>query len=176
MFKKNILPAYPEISFVNTVRDPILSQIVETDAARLNERINQVKTASDEQIDDAILCSQKMAIFYGVPGLIQYVKLHTMVLQHELAKGELVQQQAFNTLSYLQLAQRLYENNPAEVKRLMMQLLPEDLIDSPDYWRDKKTNLIQLGQIEELAEEAASVGDDMFAMCGQSSDSRSALI
>lgn len=172
MFKNNTNnPEYLNIVFFDTVKNRTISQINETDASLLNAKINQIKKGDDEKLDEAILSAKKMAVYYGVPGLLQYVNLNVMIMKHEKAQGEIVQQQAFNTFVYLQLAEKLYTQNPDKFNRLIKDLLPAEDVSSPVYWQEKKEELIKLGSLENIFHEAIEEGERMFNEC-QPSQSR----
>lgn len=159
MFKRNDMPKYQDILFKDTLKDRILSKINETEAGLLNNLIEE--QLRNGKLDQAILYAEKMAIYHGVPGLIHYINLHIKSIESQVAEGEMVQQLGLNTLGYLHMTELLYQIDPS-ANQLMSQLIPEENINSPSYWHDKKEALINLASLEGLEDEGEKMGRDMF--------------
>lgn len=166
MFKKDTSnPAFPNIVFFDTVVDRFISTITDVDAVSLNQKIEKAKSGEDAHFYEAMLAAKKMAVYYGVPGLLQYVNLNIMNMIDEKTQGEIVQQQAFNTYIYLHLAEKLYMSDPAKFDNLIAELLPNQNLKLPGYWQAKKEELMELGHFESYVQEAIDEGDRMFSEC-----------
>lgn len=162
MFEKIPEKNYKNICFILAGSTGSLANIKETRPEVLDKMIREKSKPGEEQdMYEASLCAQKMAIYYGVPGLIHYINLEIKVIQELLEQGEIVGAQSFNTLCYLHLAKCIFDVE-GQVSKLTSELLPEENITAKDYWEKKIAVLNELGDLESKLDEAARVGHGMF--------------
>ena len=157
MFHHANKPRFPNLpvsaAFFTNSQDP-----TETDYAKLVTLMNESMQNGDP--DKAQRIASRIALYYGVPGLIHYVNNSIVIMRKELEQGEEIQQMGFNTLVYLNLAKELWTNN-ADAKHLMTSLMPEQSI-SDNYWNSQKALLVELASLEGLDIKAADSGRSLF--------------
>lgn len=162
MFTSNKMPLYPNLRFTASIRDRNLAVISETDPAKLMTMIKEHYEQND--FDRASLAAQKMAIYYGVPGLIQYFDVVYKQLENLRKENEEIKTMGMSLLIYLDVAQKVFERDPI-AKELTARILSQEeneRMHSEEYWEEKKNKLIELADLEELKDEADHASADML--------------
>lgn len=171
MFSQPAKPLYSNILFAGMLADKSLSSIVETNPYRLNAMVMEILRSKDPEhasLLKAMKLAQKIAIFYGTPGLIQYVNVAERMLSKMENQHDETGQFAFNTLVYLNLTMKLHQYDSETVKKLTASLIPDQL--NNDYWNAKKHDLIKLGNLYGRETEAEKVCNELFnSICPQNS-------
>jgi hypothetical protein len=159
---------YDNITFMDTLTDPVLSSVKESDIEKLSLLISQCDLKTDDGLFDAQRYAKKMAIFHGVPGLIHYVNLQVTMMVVRFSEGEDISAQCLNTLAYLKLAKMIYDTE-GKLDTRLQKILPNDDITNPEYWAAKEHTLSRFGDIKLYQDEAVQMAQGMFRSDNRSS-------
>lgn len=163
MFTSKVTPATPQYADLPLPSvlsgDHHVSSIKETDPAKLNHLIDEELAAG--KLDQASLCAEKLAVFYGVPGLVKYVDVILAAMRELKAEGDSVEQMGFEALEYLILAQRIYEVD-ARALKFVKDIMPSEAPLSADYWQVKKELIYELVDIRFLENDAKKTADEFI--------------
>jgi hypothetical protein len=118
-------------------------QVVE---GTFEELKSKVKAESD--ILKALKISAKMAILYGVPGLLYHVQLIENLVEQEKERAATVSHIAVDALKWLLLAEKLVGEDTLAYK-MLKHYLPGDAVDNKNYFSDKKKEIIDKGDLTE---------------------------
>jgi len=137
--------------FLSQMLEPTPSDLTKT---KFEELYNlYIKSFNNNELDNAITYAQKITFLFGVVGIVLYVKAIEKLISELVIKGENCQQLAYNTLVYLNLSQRLYENQKEGTDKLD-RIFPLINWKSRKEWSKIRNNLIKEASIENLQESA----------------------
>lgn len=147
---------------------------IENPMQLITEFDKAMQQADNKSVSQAILYSEKLAQYSGVPGLLCYASARIKLIKNFCSEEEEINQLAFNTLSYLILAKLLYESD-AEASKALEKLMPEEAkrISGPNsssnYWDDKRKEIEKAAKVnfnDEAIEDANAAANQFFsALC-----------
>ena len=161
-----------KIIFPETVTGELLPELNSLDAITLIKLFNEFMDKDD--LKQADLYAKKMALDYGVAGIICYYNVHIKHLQKLCESGEKINRLAFNMLPYLFLGERLWLMTSSADKQKINELFPGYDIQQKNYWRSLITRVCEIGDIQkERMLEAKQIGLRMLpSSSGDSEDRR----
>lgn len=162
---KNIKYSYNLVSYYGLFGVKSL-QIEESDFNPLRREID--KLLKNEDDNSATIYAGKLALEYGVAGLLEYIDICTKLTHKDSAKGEMVNQEVMQLLGLNYFCKKMLLEQKEQKAIDSMELI-ESVVDyqSSSYWDNNESKLLELIETNQdyVKTEANDIADSLVAEC-----------
>lgn len=162
---RNTKYSYNQLSYYGLFGAKSL-QIEESNYNSLRREID--KLLKNEDDNSATIYAGKLALEYGVAGLLEYIDICTKLMHKDSAKGEMVEQEVMQLLGLLCFCKKMLLEK-TEQKAIDSMELIESVVDyqASSYWDNNESKLLELIETNQdyVKTEANDIADSLVAEC-----------